>query len=416
MSFLKILFWRCKKHWLFQLLLLVQLWFLIIGMLIMTGSIQQYTLGMRLLNRIQGLKDAWYWSIDDSAYIQEQTDLQRMDEQHRHEESEDEHRDGIRDHYAYFEQIVSIAMDTGAFVGVGDLNFNHFTTPMGGFDLVLYNDAMRDHIKLPVIKGKWLTEKTESGAPAIVVDKTMARQYPVGSLVHGVFEYWDNSTAELTMEVVGIIDLEGHSFDFFTGGDTMRAHEFFTPVLGYAVIAKSEFPLDHETNPTSNMMLFPKKDISPKELEEALTYIKPYGWLVSMEDINNNSITEIKFHLGFDLPPNSMLFIIGLLGLLGHMALAAIESQRENAVYYICGAKRKWILGVEWLRCGLLFIIPSIGAWFYTNNSFLWHSYKTHSTFWIGWGISMGMAFLAMLVASRSKTADRPIDTLRRWE
>jgi hypothetical protein len=417
--FLKLCWWRFKKQIVLQLLLVFQLFFFVIGMVITTGTILEHTLSVRLLNGIQGMQDALYWTIDDEPYLNKAS--MRYEELLSAGTVINSDPDVANKAYInYIDSIENNALQSGAFAGSGKISTHSFSTEKGVYDLQLYNAELAGKIRLPMADGHWLDYQTDSGLPGIIVDTSMRYDYPIGSLVEGVFTRWDSILKDevkyyFNMEVVGVVNMKGFIFDFRSGGNVLRASNFFTALSNYAIIDASKFTLELGENSENTRMLFMNDGIFPEEKEKALEYLWSSGYLQNMNAVKANSLDYFRFLMGYEFPPNLMIIMLGLISLIGSIALSSIISNRENAIYSICGATPILVKSVEWFRCGILLLIASTLAYLHINYSGVWHAYMAENTFAYALFFTVLLYGLLLMITNKQKLTCTPINEFRKW-
>lgn len=370
MAFIRTLIWRMRQQIFLQIMLAIQLFFVLAACFMTVSSVQEYSLGVRLMDRVQGYEHAWYWSLEDEVAQAEQQ-----------------------------------AMDSGLIEGIGQLNTDYFVTDKGGYDLQIYNPAMADHIRFSMNRGEWIGTAQPQRAPGIVVDEKMARDYPVGSLVEGHFERWDAQNQQMvsvpfTMEVVGVVGLDGYIFDFYRGGDAVRAEDFFTPLEGYAIIDERDFSIDWEQNAPGNRMIFPKAGVDGAALRQLMQTLRTRGTLIDMKGIKENASAHFRFQIGYWMPSNAALALLGLLGLIGSMMLSGMIFERENGIYAVCGAPPQWILAIEVVRYAFICLLVAAAGYYHYEMSGLWNGYINERTLPIALGLELALILLAALAAA----------------
>jgi hypothetical protein len=134
-----------------------------------------------------------------------------------------------------------------------------------------------------------------------------------------------------------------------------------------------------------------------------------------MSDVRKNSVAAVKYEIGTTVIRNLMFIIFGLLSLTGIAFLSSIIFSRENAIYFIYGAKSLWIMGIQWFKYGVIFLLSTKLAFFYTMCTDKWVVYVQTDTFIYSWVLCALSCTAAIFWGSRTQFSEQPIEMLKRW-
>ena len=395
MTIFKLSLWRIKKQIVSQLLLVVQLIFLFTGIMLTVSALQDYSQSYRVYRKIDGFENACYWTMNVDYFYQ---------------------TGGDQDFESYLANMEDRAMEMGYFSGIGNVDTKLMYTEKGNYDLQIYNTVMAENIRLPLKEGNWFSSDAQSDCGEMIVDATMAKKYPVGSVVEGTFEYYDFDTGEdvcvtMSFRVIGILDMDGYIFDLLTGGSSFKVSDMLNTVSGYAIVQKSA---ETDQLPASNLTETRIAFFSPSaDREKAMEILGNAGDAQSFENIEKQTIRFILYRIGYDFPLYFVLIVLGLMGLGGSLIVSFMVSRRENAIYSICGIKNRELIAVEWLRCGIVAIIAGLIA-FLMRKFEVFGGYFALSTYLMSMSIAAILIVLALTLASTQVRSVNPIADLRR--
>ena len=391
MNFITQCFRRIQRQWLIHVFLVLQVGLFFNGLLLTFAAVQEYTDSIMLFQRIKGLNHAVYWTIDDSFYNSSNSTM------------------GFS---AYAAEIVDAAMDTGVVKSIGNINTTFFPIDSETCDLQIYNDALARNIQLPLSSGNWFVDGN-MGHPEILVDEYMGRKYPVGSFVDvNLYDVYDNRYETKQFEVIGVLDMKGYVFDFYSGGDGLTAGDFFQPLMGYAII-KESFAQIKVDNHMNTRMVFYNEDAGGSERERIDAFLKASGFIISAKSAMDNSIISLTYRVGYELPYNMTFVVLGLLGLAASMYASTIMNRRENAIYYICGARYGWVTGLEWIRYLMIVLISGLVTFLLSHNEFV-RVFIGNSTYLFTFGTGCGLIFFVLLLTTIQNKSVKPMEELRR--
>lgn len=400
MKLFKLCLWRCIDQFWLIMILLLQFFFMICGVMIAVSSVQEYSYGYRLLNTVRGLDKGLYFTINDIASYQADYEFQNTD--------------GEVD-YSNFASIqnhsLQLLNNIDGISGIANIDYSYFDISEGSFPLYIYNESMCENIQLPLQDGRWLKDASETDVYEIVVDAYLGTIYPVGSFMELTFTEYDSITHESqyikeTYEVIGILGIDGYAFNMLSGGNALKAMDFFEQCTGYAIIAESDYVGGIHQNLAGTRLVFPE---DPASIDDIKNKLQRIGTITTMHEVRENSKQYMLRRITSTLPSNSMLALLTFLGLLGVSCFTTYYYARETAIYFICGAKTPYLYAIELLRFSCLYFVALAIAYFaaFKSNT-LNLSYLDNMTFLLACTISAFMVAVTLCVSLMFQRSHNP--------
>lgn len=198
--------------------------------------------------------------------------------------------------------------------------------------LLNYNEAITEHVELPLSGGNWFTQGSCNEA---ILSYDYKNKYHIGDTIEMDVNESDGSRQNITVKVIGFLDKNNYAMNF-----TVSGYVDISSLIDKnksAVITSNLYTKDGDKcvfQDNAGIMLFNMPEVYLEQLTE-------FGSVTSMKEITEiyteNANEKFQEQVGIEV----VLLILAISGLGSMNFISMYTKRREYGVYFICGMPRR---------------------------------------------------------------------------
>ena len=390
MNYLRICRYLYAKRFWNEIILLVQLVFMLIFAFTVLNPIDEF------LQKKQKIVNSYDIDFDEALHFNMGNFVYEYQWQHYGENSL---TDDIYEKIIETEGVGLVFQS-----GTATINYNTNKTDDAGSAVYsnalsfLYNDEMAHNVNFKLKSGK-ISYDVDGGIP-ILVSEILERELPVGTQT----EVFDMDGKAVKCVVTGVLKKNEalpliNSYGSSESLGTLGVIPENSGCNRYMVMYDLKKDMDFEVDLGAKFIVLPESGYDRQKLKEGLEEnVGNYGYVEETDLILKNSFMNMlrenaKYIIAF-----VMIAAIAVFGYGGYMYLMIVQHQKEFGIFYILGMSRKKMISVIFFSGLLLLVIAFLITFFSINvvmeKVFGLYNYQTGIFSYIFCAVIMGLILL----------------------